>query len=44
MFSDIKKKGFRNDYVKLFFFLVYSIPSAYVHMIWGNQNNSYNLC
>ena len=27
----------------LVFSLVYSIPSAYVHMIWGNQYNSYNL-
>ena len=26
-----------------FRFQVYSIPSAYVHMIWGNQYNSYNL-
>jgi len=43
-FQILKRKGSEMITSNFFFLLVYSIPSAYVHMIWGNQNNSYNLC
>jgi len=36
--------AYKRDTCESVKFQVYSIPSAYVHMILGNQYNSYNLC